>query len=1056
MTENELKNTKLSISSLEFVLGNVTDSIMLIGQDRTIVLFNQPMSSTIKLLTGKDLTKGTQYNDHLPAALSAAIEKVFLPTNDSATISEKASVQTIAATYHFGYTITPASAEEGNVTAVFVTIKDIEKTGSPEIGGNRMNGGKAFRKLVELSSEAIILLGPEGNALYQTPSAEKISGYKLQEVSDSNNLHLVHPDDQTHDNAIYVDFVKQPGSIMHNRHRIKHKNGNYVWIDATYRNLLHDPEVNAIVLTYTDITEIAETEKRLEKANRELFLLNNINDLILREQDELRLLDAVCNCIIDTGGYKLAWICYLPEKEEEFLTPLVAKGATSYLKNLHISLNIPELAKGPTASVFRTGNVVITNNVSDSATFKPWLENALKHGISASIVLPIRFNESIGGTLNIYSGQTNAFDTHEVNILQRLADNVSIAIQNIRIRKEMEQTRHQLKERVKELTTIYNVNRILQNEHLPTEVIFSDIVEILPAGWQYPEICAAMISFDDQVFHTANYTDEAANLSKKFNLIDGRTGHISVCYIEERKQEDEGPFLKEEAFLLESIAETITVYFNKAAQQRSLITSEANFRGSFENAAIGMSLVHIDGRYFKVNKALCKMLGYSAEELYCLNFRDVTHPEDATKEDVLIKELINGETDYFRSEKRYIHKNGNIIWGNINISIIRDTNGAPTHLVSQVENITSRKVSEQALLNSEANLRAIFDTTEVSYILVDTDFNIKMFNPYFYKEYAYQTGIELKNGKNFLKLLLPEKRDHVENIYRKVLATSVSEEYETMYDNIQPIRYFNVLVAPVISNNEVIGLCIASQDITRRKNLELEKQHMIKDLIQRNRDLEEFGHIVSHNIRGPLSTLLGINNLLKEQPPENEEQRYLLDGISATSDKLDVVIRDLNEILQVRRGSLEPKTIVTLNEVLADIYSGLKEMIAESKADIIYDFSKQGELFTVRGYMYNIFYNLITNSIRFSKPGTPPVLKIWSEKDEHNLILYFRDNGIGIDLKRYGQKMFMLYQRFHPATEGKGLGLFMIKTQLESLNGKIEVESQPGEGSTFRVTLPMS
>jgi PAS domain S-box-containing protein len=699
---------------------------------------------------------------------------------------------------------------------------------------------------------------------------------------------------------------------------------------------------------------------------------------------------------------------------------------------------------------------VITNNVSDSATFSPWLQNAVKHGISASIVLPIRFNDRINGAINIYSEEINAFDTHETNILQRLADNVSIAIQNIRIRKEIENTKLQLKERVKELTTIYNINRILQNEHLSTEVVFSDIVEMLPAGWLYPENCAAKINFDDQVFHTANYTSGVAFLSRNFNLLDGRSGNISVTYLKECAPEYEGPFLKEEVDLLESIAETITVYFNKAAQQRSLITSEANFRGSFEYAAIGMSLVYTDGRYFKVNKALCKMLGYTAEEFYSLNFRDITNPEDVKNENILIEQLLKGESDYFRTEKRYFHKNGSLVWGNLNVSIVRDTNGSPTHLVSQVENITSKKLSEEALMNSEANLRAIFDTTEVSYILVDTDFRIKMFNQYFYKEYAAQTNIELEAGKNILNLLLPEKQSTAEKIFRKVLVTSQSEEYETIYDNIQPTRYFNVLVSPVISNGVVIGLCIASQDITGRKNLELEKQFIIQDLIQRNRDLEEFGHIVSHNIRGPLSTLLGIKNLLMEEPPESEEQRYLLAGINTTSEKLDMVIRDLNEILQVRRGSLEPKTNVSLNEVLADIQSGLKDMIAESKAEIRFDFNKLNNIFTVRSYMNTVFYNLITNSIRFARPGVPPVLKIWSEKEENNMTLYFQDNGIGIDLKRHRHKMFMLYQCFHPATEGKGIGLFMTKTQIESLNGKIEVESQPDAGSTFKISLPLN
>ena len=222
--------------------------------------------------------------------------------------------------------------------------------------------------------------------------------------------------------------------------------------------------------------------------------------------------------------------------------------------------------------------------------------------------------------------------------------------------------------------------------------------------------------------------------------------------------------------------------------------------------------------------------------------------------------------------------------------------------------------------------------------------------------------------------------------------------------------------------------------------------------MQRNSDLQQFAHIVSHNVRGPLSTLLGLKNLLTDRDDDTDLE-FITEGIGDASERLDTVIKDLNNILQLRREISEPKTNIDLELAVETVKSSIMQLIKEKEASISCNFEKAKEILTIGTYINNIIFNLVTNSIKFSKQNIAPKIKIWAEREDKKTIIYFKDNGTGIDLKKYGDRVFMLYNRFHHNIEGKGLGLFMTKTQVEALNGKIEMESTPGEGTLIKITF---
>jgi signal transduction histidine kinase len=231
------------------------------------------------------------------------------------------------------------------------------------------------------------------------------------------------------------------------------------------------------------------------------------------------------------------------------------------------------------------------------------------------------------------------------------------------------------------------------------------------------------------------------------------------------------------------------------------------------------------------------------------------------------------------------------------------------------------------------------------------------------------------------------------------------------------------------------------------------EEEVVANLLRRNRDLEQFANIVAHNIRGPLANIMGLNRLLSLQLSE-EDKITSLRGINTSAEKLDNVIRDLNDVLQIRKADAGARDLVYLEKVVQDVEFSISGMIAEKKVVITYDFTEAPAVNSVRSYIQSIFFNLITNSIKYARPDEAPLVMIQSYVEANNTVIRFADNGIGIDLQKHGQNVFGLYKRFTDKAEGKGLGLYMVKSQVEALGGIIHIESQPGRGTEFIIRLP--
>ena len=218
----------------------------------------------------------------------------------------------------------------------------------------------------------------------------------------------------------------------------------------------------------------------------------------------------------------------------------------------------------------------------------------------------------------------------------------------------------------------------------------------------------------------------------------------------------------------------------------------------------------------------------------------------------------------------------------------------------------------------------------------------------------------------------------------------------------------------------------AMHDISERKRGLKELKRVTDDLYKNNRELHEFGYIVSHNLRSPIANIMGIATLMEMEANDPDTVNDCIKNLKKSISRLDEVIKDLSKILSSTDSSAELTTEqVDLAETIRNIETDMADKIAGSHTRIKVT-PGTFLLYSHKAYIYSIFFNLISNSIKY-KSEQSPLIDICISQDLDKILIRFTDNGCGIDLNRHGEELFKPYKRFHTHIEGKGLGMFLVK-----------------------------
>lgn len=357
-----------------------------------------------------------------------------------------------------------------------------------------------------------------------------------------------------------------------------------------------------------------------------------------------------------------------------------------------------------------------------------------------------------------------------------------------------------------------------------------------------------------------------------------------------------------------------------------LAESTKLFAETFEHSAIGMALVSPDLKWLKVNKSLSQSLGYSEEELLKMTLMDITHTDDLPDSNFFKSNVVSGSNKNLQLQKRYFHKNGNIVHAIIGATPVKDLNGNVSHVITQFLDITDR-------IEAQKKLEALVDVTK-----------------------------------------------------------------------------------------------------------------------SQNESLTNFAHIVSHNLRSHSTNMTMLTKFLNEEEDE-VEVKNLNRMITSATQSLSETIAHLNDVVQVKTGALEQLQSISILNTINQITKSINGLLEEQHATLNFNINKSHFVHAVPAYLESIFLNVLTNALKYSAKERTPVIDIKSKIEENDILISFTDNGQGIDLNKHGNNIFGMYKTFHKHKDAKGIGLFITKNQIESMNGSISIESEVDKGTTIFIKL---
>ena len=368
--------------------------------------------------------------------------------------------------------------------------------------------------------------------------------------------------------------------------------------------------------------------------------------------------------------------------------------------------------------------------------------------------------------------------------------------------------------------------------------------------------------------------------------------------------------------------------------------------------------------------------------------------------------------------------------------------------------ITVRKAYQKRILESEANLRSILNTIEDSIWLVNANYELIDFNKEFYKKYKLAYGIKLAKGKNILKLV-PDSMPDLRELWRIRYESGLKGrpgKYVDTYPADNEWRTFEIKTYPIVENGNVTGLTVFSRDITNQQHTEDLLKRQNEELIKINAELDRFVYSASHDLRAPLMSVKGLINMIKIDPEKRNTDHYVK-LIERSIDKLDHFILDIIHYSRNARMDVMPKEI-NFQILLEESIDSLKFIEGAEKVRSIKNFTQRAPFYSDYSRVLMIFNNIIANAVRYRDHWKDDsFLEINIVSTEEKAIIRFSDNGIGIS-EEYVDKIFKMFFRASADSKGSGLGLYIVKSAVDKLGGKIDVHSKLGEGTVFTIEIP--
>ena|GEM_PF-728367 len=493
--------------------------------------------------------------------------------------------------------------------------------------------------------------------------------------------------------------------------------------------------------------------------------------------------------------------------------------------------------------------------------------------------------------------------------------------------------------------------------------------------------------------------------------------------------------------------------------------SEAQFRAIFEQAAMGIAQTAINECFIKVNQKLGDMLGYSKDELITKTVSDISHPDDIEIDRQYLSKLLTGKIKTFSREKRYLHKNGSIIWGKITVSVVRKISGEPDYFIGVIEDISERKKAEADLENSETKLNSILNSMEdVVWSFKADSSELIYINKQVEKVYQRSQEEFYDNINLWLEMIHPEDRLIATKACEEMLIKGFKDiEYRILRPSgeIRWLRDRGTLIYG--ENGQPLRIDGIATDITEKKQAEEE----IRKALAKEKELSclktRFITMTSHEFRTPLTVIsssAGILSTFGNQLSEEKKEEHLeiiqnsVVHITELLDDILTINRTETDTLKIKSETFE--LISFCERIVEEISLSTKTHTIVFTLDLTDDLKDKNKInaYLDKKILRQILMNLLANAVKYS-PGGGQIHLILTITD--NLVQFqVKDSGVGIPPEDKKHLFDSFYRGSNvEMIQGTGLGLAIVKKCVELQGGKVTFTSELNRGSTFFVTLPL-
>ncbi|WP_296594786.1 PAS domain S-box protein [Phenylobacterium sp.] len=548
----------------------------------------------------------------------------------------------------------------------------------------------------------------------------------------------------------------------------------------------------------------------------------------------------------------------------------------------------------------------------------------------------------------------------------------------------------------------------------------------------------------------AGRKDAAAHRQHRFRSADG-----SWVWFEGNPQivfDDEGQVVE-----LINIFRDVT---HRIALEAEAKSQAEQFEAAFRDAAIGMALVALDGRFLRVNDAFCRLLGYDEPTLRELDFQTITHPEHLDADLELLGRLTAGEISSYRLDKRYLRADGEEVWVRLAVSLVRNADGAPQHYVAQVEDQSERRAAEEALRQSEARYRLIAEHTSDIITMTDLEGRTIYASPSV-RQIGWRP--EQLEGKSFVFSVHPDDSRAIRKTFVDLLANG-GEATRLRWRGMDAGTGDWVWLEsnPSLIRDPKSGETTGFLDIVRNVSLQVAQEEAVAEARAQAEEAaaakSQFLANMSHEIRTPLTAVLGFTNLLRDMELPESAAGYVR-RIAGAGNALLAIVNDILDFSKLEAGKFEirprPTRLGEVCEETLHLFSTQAEgkglsLTLEAAADL------PAVAMLDADRLRQLLINLIGNAIKFTEAGGV-TLRAGAGEDRSTVVFEVADTGPGLDEASQAR----LFQRFSQVDDGTtrrhggtGLGLAISRGIAEAMGGRIGVTSAPGAGAVFRVELP--